>query len=129
MSPKVRQSAYYLSSALLYILGLIQVWYTVKTGGALTDTITGLGTMLGGTAPGYAGYKTGQQINAGVFTDVPVVDQIASGIQTVIKNQADAVQLKAVADANVEAVKKTVTDALGTVPVLGDLAKEVIATL
>jgi hypothetical protein len=109
-SPKVRQSTYYLSSALLYILGLVQVWFSVKTGGDISSIITGLGTLIGGAAPGYAGYKTGKQINAGVFDEVPVVDQIANGIQTVIKTQVDATQIKAAADADVEAVKKTVTE-------------------
>lgn len=129
MSPKIRQSAYYLSSALLYILGLIQVWFAVKTGGDIADVITGAGTLIGGTAPHYAGYKTGAQIKGGTFDDVAPADQVINGVQAAIQAATVATQAKADAEASIEQIKQVVSNVIGATPIIGPLAQQVIDSL
>ena len=69
-APKVRQSGYYLASAVLAVLGIVQIWSGVETAATVEDIsgiITGLLTLLGGAAPAVAGAKVSQQRKEGLF--------------------------------------------------------------
>ncbi|AOE44423.1 holin [Gordonia phage Strosahl] len=64
LSPRVRQTGYYAGTLLLAVLGIVQLWVSVDLG-QISETLTGLLTLLGATAPAYAGSKLGDQIRSG----------------------------------------------------------------
>jgi len=111
---KVRESTYYISGAVLYILGLVQVWTAVKGGGDIAAAVQGLGTLIAGTAPAYAGYKVGEQRKDGLFDEVAPVDAVVTGVQQIIESKAKA-------EKEIEAVKAAVSQATSDIPVVGPL--------
>ncbi|ANA86948.1 holin [Gordonia phage Switzerland] len=64
LSPRVRQTGYYVGSLLLAVLGIVQLWTSVDLD-QISESITGILTLLGATAPAYAGSKLGDQIRSG----------------------------------------------------------------
>lgn len=66
-SARIRQTAYYAGSALLALLGILQIWTGIDAGQIenIGNTITGLLTLLGGAAPAVAALKVGNQLKTG----------------------------------------------------------------
>ncbi|QWS67794.1 holin [Gordonia phage DekHockey33] len=60
----MRQTGYYVGSLLLAVLGIVQLWTSVDLD-QISESITGILTLLGATAPAYAGSKLGDQIRSG----------------------------------------------------------------
>lgn len=123
MSPKIRQSFYYLSSIITSVIGLALLYGGIKTGTAsnITEILAGLGGLLGATGPALAGKKVGEQVKDGVLASDPTT-QIANGIQEVQK-QLDAARAQA------EAAKAIVADVFDDIPVLGPLATEALTKI
>lgn len=114
MSPKFRQSFYYLTSVITAVLGLALLWGGVKAGTAsnITDILAGLGGLLGATGPALAGKKVGEQSKDGTFDSLSPADQISQGataLQDILVN----------AQSQADQAKEVLTGVLGSVPILG----------
>lgn len=120
MSPKIRQSFYFLSSAVTALVGLVVLWGGLDAGAAnnLTAIIAGLAGLFGAAGPAVAGKKVGEQVKDGTLASDPTV-QISNGIKQV-QDQLDAAQAQA------NAVKEIISSGLDNVPVLGPLAADVL---
>lgn len=116
MTPKLRQSFYFLSSGVLALLGLAQLWGAVKTGTLenVDQILTGLGTLLGSGAPAVAGSKVKAQREDGTFDPTSITDIVQASVDARAKIDADL---------------KQVTDLIGSTPVLGPLATQAINSL
>ena len=114
MSPKIRQSYYYLSSIITAVIGIALLWGGLKTGTAdnITDIIGGLGGLLGAGGGALAGRKVGEQAKEGVFEASTPADQIVNGAQQLQDIIRDA-------QAQADQAKQVLTGVLGGVPVLG----------
>lgn len=121
MSPKIRESLYYIGTIIPGVLGLALVWGGIDAGAAehIGDVIAGALALLGATAPATAAVKVNQQRKEGVFDTVAPVDAVVKNVQAVIEAQAAAT-------ADLERVKTAVTSAVGVVPGIGPLAQQVI---
>ncbi|AWY03829.1 holin [Gordonia phage Nedarya] len=64
LSPRVRQTGYYAGTLLLAVLGIVQLWTSADVS-SISESIAGILTLLGATAPAYAGSKLGDQIRNG----------------------------------------------------------------
>lgn len=121
MSPKIRQSLYYLGTIVPALLGLGLIWGAVDQGTAnnVADIVVGIVSLFGAAAPATAAVKVGQQRKDGTFDPVSPADAVVNGVQTVIAQQAAAA-------AELEKVKNAVTSAVGIIPGIGPLAQQVI---
>lgn len=120
MTPKIRQTYYYLSSIVTAVIGLALLYGGLKAGTAdnITDIIGGLGGLLGAGGGALAGKKVGEQTKDGTLASDPTT-QIANGIQQVQK-QLDAARAQA------EATKAIVSNVFDDIPVLGPLATQAL---
>lgn len=120
MSPKIRQSFYYVSTIITSVLGLALLYGGLKAGTAehITEVLAGLGGLLGAAGPAVAAKKVGDQVKDGTLATDPTV-QISNGIKQV-QDQLDAAQAQA------NAVKAIISTGLDNVPVLGPLAADVL---
>lgn len=123
MSPKLRQSFYYLSTIVTSIVGLALLYGGLSAGVAdnITEVLAGLGGLLGAAGPAVAGKKVGEQRKEGVF-DTDPASQIAAGVKAV-QDQIAAARAQA------EAVKAVVSDVFDDVPVLGPLANDALSKI
>lgn len=121
MSPKIRESIYYVGTIVPAILGLALIWGGIDAGAAdnIGDIIAGLLALLGATAPGTAAVKVNQQRKDGTFETASPTDQVINGVQAVIATQQAA-------QAELDKVKDAVTGAIGIIPGLGSLVQQVI---
>lgn len=96
---KIRASVYYVAGMVLYGLGLVQVWHAISSGGDIAAAVTGLGTMVTGSAPSYAGYKTTKQINDGTLGSSPA-EKAIKAVQDAqaVKDAAEAAAAQAAED-------------------------------
>ena len=124
MSPRIRQSFYYLSSLVTAVVGLALLWGGLKAGTAdnITDIIGGLGGLFGAGGGALAGKKVGEQNKNGTFDPITPADQITQGansLQDIIKDaQAQADQAKAV-----------LSGVLGGIPVLGPQLEDALSRI
>lgn len=114
MSPKLRQSFYYLSSIVTAVIGLALLYGGLKAGTAdnITDILAGLGGLLGASGPALAGKKVGEQSKEGVFDSLSPADQISQGATAL----QDIIQT---AQSQADQAKDVLTGVLGSVPILG----------
>lgn len=124
MSPKFRQTLYSLGAIATSVLTLLSVWRVLdpNTASSVSAGLAALLSLFGVGAAGTAAVITGQQRKDGTFDHPPELspaDQVVNGLQAVIEAQQRA-------QSEVERVKEAVSDAVGTVPVLGPLAKEAL---
>jgi len=124
MSPKIRQSFYYLTSIITSVVGIALLYGGLKAGTAdnITQLLAGLGGLLGATGPALAGKKVGEQNKNGTFDPITPADQITQGansLQDIIKDaQAQADQAKAV-----------LSGVLGGIPVLGPQLEDALSRI
>ncbi|ASW31357.1 holin [Mycobacterium phage Lokk] len=121
MSPKVRESLYYLGTLVPGVLGIALIWGGIDAGAAqnIGDIIAGALNLIGATAPATAAVKVNQQRRDGTLSTSPV-DQVAKGVEQVLAAQQTA-------QAEVERVKQALEAAVtGAVPALGPLANQII---
>ena len=120
MSPKIRQTIYYLGTIVPAILGIALVWGGIDAGSAdnIAQIITGLLSFFSAGAPAVAAKKVSDQQKDGTLADKPV-DKVVKGGQDVIANHQAAT-------AELELVKNAVTGAVGIIPGIGPLAAQVI---
>lgn len=114
MSPKLRQSFYYLTSIITSVVGIALLYGGLKAGTAdnITQLLAGLGGLLGATGPALAGRKVGEQSKDGTFDSLSPADQISQGakqLNDIITN----------AHAQADQAKEVLTGVLGGVPILG----------
>lgn len=113
---KMRATGYYLSGAFLYLLGAVNVWHAVKNGGDIANAVNGLGTLVFGSAPAYAGYKLSGQIQNGVpLKPVDPVKQIDTALQAINAGVDTAVAARDAATNVVSTALGLGTDIVGRV--------------
>jgi hypothetical protein len=114
MSPKFRQTFYYLSSVITSVIGLALLYGGLKAGTAdnITTILAGLGGLLGATGPALAGKKVGEQTKEGVFDSLSPADQISQGAKQLNDILSNAHQ-------QADQAKEVLTGVLGGVPILG----------
>lgn len=121
MTPKFRQSLYYVGTIIPALLGLVAVW-----GGLSDDTMTNLSQVImgvlslaGATAPAVAAKNIRTQRADGTLETVAPADAVINGVQAVIQAQAQATT-------ELERVRTAVTEAVGAAPVVGPLAQQIL---
>lgn len=124
MSPKLRQSFYYLTSAVSSVLGVLLLWGAVKSGTVdnINGVLAGLAGLFGAAGPAVAGKKVGEQTKDGTFDEVLPADKIQQGaeqLQDIIAN----------AQAQAEQAKSVLTGVLGGVPVLGPQLEDALSRI
>lgn len=123
MTPKIRQSIYYLGTVASALVGIALIWGGIEAGAAqhVSSLITGLVALAGGAAPAVAARKVGEQMKDGSFDSSPA-DQVIKGIEAVVNARANV-------EAEVNRVRDAVTAVVDDIPVLGPLAKNAIDNL
>ena len=121
MTPKIRQTIYYIGAAVPSILGLALIWGGIDQGAAdsIGDIIAGFLNLIGAAAPATPAIKVGQQRKDGTLDNLSPAEQVAKSVQDVIEKQVQA-------NADLQAVKQAVTGAVGTIPGIGPLAGQLI---
>ncbi|AOT24666.1 holin [Mycobacterium phage Stasia] len=121
MSPKLRETLYYLGTIVPGVLGIALIWGGIDAGAAnsIGDILAGAFALLGASAPAVAAKKVHEQRKDGTLEPQAPVDQIVNSVQAVLEAQAKAT-------AEVERVKQVVTGAINVIPGLGPLASQAI---
>lgn len=121
MSPKVRESLYYLGTIITGVLGVALVWGGIDAGAAdnIGDILAGFLALIGASAPAVAAKKVNEQRKDGTLEAVSPADAVVNGVQAVIEQTVNA-------NAELERVKQAVTGAVGVIPGIGPLAAQVI---
>ena len=104
MTPRIRQTLYQLGLIATSGVTIAAIWHGID----------------GGTAT--AGAAVAKQRKDGTLDHLSPVEQAINGIQATV-DQVNA------ASADLDRVKTAVSDVLGTVPVVGPLAQQVIASV
>lgn len=93
MSPKVRQTIYYLGTLVPGILGIALIWGGIDAGAAqnIGDIIAGALNLIGAGVPATAAITVGKQRKDGTLATSPV-EQVTKGIEAVVaaRNAAQA---------------------------------------
>ncbi|QJD52568.1 holin [Mycobacterium phage AN9] len=121
MSPKIRETLYYVGTLVPGILGIALIWGGIDAGAAANvgDIVAGALNLIGATAPATAAVKVNRQRKDGTLTASPV-EQVTKGVEQVLA-------AKQTAEAEVERVKQALeTAANGAVPQLGPLASQIL---
>lgn len=122
MTPKIRQTLYLLGTVATSVVTLLAVWRGIDshTATALGNTITAVLGLLGVGATGVAGAVVAKQRADGTldFTGTAAEQAVAAIAATAAQAQSAA--------ADLDRVQAAVTDLLGTIPVVGPLAQQVI---
>lgn len=122
MSPRIRQTVYYLGTVVSGLLGIALLFHGVSAdaAGSINSMIAGLVALLGGSAPAaVAAHNITKQRANGAFDQLTPVDQAIAGIQATVAQAQSAV-------GDVNKIKQAASDVLGSLPVLGPLAQQVI---
>lgn len=124
MTPRIRQSIYYLGTLISGVVGIALLWGGLSAGVAdhVNQLVAGLVALLGGAAPAVAAKTVTKQINEGRFEAPSPADQVIDGINAVIA-------AKSAAQAEIDRVKDAVTSVVQDIPVLGPLAKQAMDSL
>jgi len=124
MSPRIRQSVYYIGTILTSVIGVALLWGGISAGVAnsATQLLGGVIALLGGAAPALAAKTVTKQINDGHFDSTSPVDQVISGLNAVIAAKDSAA-------ADVNKVRDAVSSVIRDVPVLGPLAQQALSGL
>jgi hypothetical protein len=121
MSPKIRESLYYLGTIVTGVLGIALIWGGIDAGAAdsIGDILAGFLALIGASAPAVAAKKINEQRRDGTLDVVSPADAVVNGVQAVIQAQANA-------NAELDKVKQAVTSAVGVIPGIGPLAAQII---
>lgn len=121
MSPKIRQSLYYIGTIIPAFLGLAMIWGGFDSGAAdnIEQILGGVLALAGATAPATAAAKVKEQRKDGTFDVLSPSDAVVNGVQAVIQTQIAAT-------AELDKVKNAVANAVGAVPGVGPLAQQLI---
>ena len=124
MSPRIRQTAYTLGTIATSVVTLLALWRGIDThtATALGNTITGLLGLLGVGATATAGVVLSKQRKEGTLETQSPVDQAISAIQATV-DQVNS------ATSDLDRVKNAVSDVVGSLPVVGPLAQQVIRSV
>ena len=124
MTPRIRQTLYQLGLIATSGVTIAAIWHGIDggTATALGNAITAVLGMLGVGATATAGAAVTKQRKDGTLDHLSPVEQAINGIQATV-DQVNA------ASADLDRVKTAVSDVLGTVPVVGPLAQQVIASV
>lgn len=123
---KIRQYFYLVSGAIAGLLPLLVALGGVNGSQAssLTEILTNLGSLIGAGGAVTAGVIVAKQRNNGTL-DAPAVsplDQVLNNIPVVVQNATNAV-------AELDRLKQIAGDTLGTIPVFGSEAQELINSI
>lgn len=124
MTPRIRQSIYYLGTVISGVIGIALLWGGLSAGVAdhANQIVAGLVALLGGAAPAVAAKTVSKQISEGKFEAHSPADQVIEGINAVVA-------ARSAAQAEIDRVKDAVTSVVQDVPVLGPLAKQALDAL
>lgn len=123
MGAKVRQTAYLVGTIATAVITLLSLWNGLsgEAATALSNGLTAILGLLGVGATATAGTVLSKQRKDGVLDkpDLSPAEQAINGIQETLA-QAQVVA------ADIERIKDAASGALGSIPVLGPLAQQVI---
>lgn len=124
LPPKARFLLYAVGTLVFALVSLLSFFKVIDPNTAATvsaNLVSVLG-LFGVTVAGTAAYNTNKQRKDGTFDKSPEVapeDQVINGINAVLAQQQAA-------QAAADKVKEAVTKAVGSVPVLGPLANQIL---
>ncbi|QJD52660.1 holin [Mycobacterium phage AN3] len=126
MSPKVRQTIYYIGTLVPGILGIALIWGGIDAGAAdsIGDIIAGALALIGAGAPATAAVTVGKQQKDGTPSTDPV--------EIVVKSVEQVLEQKRAAEAAVQTVTQAVSGAVSDLQRaaeavnLGPLASQII---
>ncbi|QGZ16814.1 holin [Mycobacterium phage Phaded] len=129
MSPKIRETLYYVGAIVPALLGIALIWGGIDAGAAdsIGNIIAGALNLIGATAPAVAAKKVNEQRKDGTLA-TSAVEQVTKGVEQVIAAR-DAAQ------AEVEKVTQAVGGVLSDVQRaaeavnLGPLASQILSGL
>lgn len=121
MSPKIRQTLYLLGTLATSAVALAVTWNLVDqaTAASVQQLVAAGLSFLGPIATATAAVAVGKQRKEGQFDALAPADSVINGVQVLLEQSASAQQ-------EVEKVKKALNDAIGQVPVLGPLSKQIL---
>lgn len=126
MNAKFRQTAYLVGTIATGVITLLSVWNGIsgEAATALSNTLTAVLGLLGVGATATATTVLSKQRKDGVLdaANMTPTEQAISGIQATIAQAQSAA-------ADIERIKEAAAGALGAVPVLGPLAKQMIESV
>uniref|UniRef100_A0AAU8GQK8 Holin n=1 Tax=Mycobacterium phage BabyBack TaxID=3158877 RepID=A0AAU8GQK8_9CAUD len=129
MSPKVRQTLYYIGTIIPALLGIALIWGGIDAGVAenIGNILTGALNLIGAAAPATAAVKVNQQRKDGTLA-TNAVDQVVKGVEQIVA-------AKQAAEAEVTKVQEAIGGVLSDVQRaaesvnLGPLASQIINQL
>ncbi|SKW05591.1 phage holin family protein [Mycobacteroides abscessus] len=122
MTDKIRQYYYLFSGLVGAVVPILIALGVLSTdqGGQWNNLVVTLGTLIGAVGSGTAGVILGKQLKKGIHDPAASpVDQVLNGIPVLIDTAAQA-------QADLDRVKKVASDAFGSVPGVGPLAKQAL---
>ncbi|QNJ56960.1 holin [Mycobacterium phage Deloris] len=129
MSPKVRQTIYYLGTIVPGILGIALVWGGIDAGAAenIGDIIAGALALIGAGAPATAAITVDKQRKDGTLSASPV-EIVVKGVEQVLEQKRAA---EAALDTVTQAVSGVVSDVQRAADAvnLGPLASQILGVL
>ncbi|MBO0676766.1 hypothetical protein JRC04_04740 [Mycolicibacterium sp. S2-37] len=122
MTPKIRESLYYVGTIIPAVLGLFLLWGGLDAGAAnhIGDVVAGVLALLGAAAPGTAAVKVRQQRKDGTFDTLSPLDQVLGGVTAIVDAKDTAL-------AEFDKVQEVLGTAISAIPTLGPLASQVLA--
>ena len=128
MSPKIRESLYYLGTIITAVMGLGLIWGGLEqnTVDSVGDIVAGIAALLGSAAPATAAAQVNKQRKDGTFDVLSPAEQVAAGVRAAVEAQEAAEAGLAAAAADLDKVKQVVTGHVSVVPGMGPLAQQVI---
>lgn len=123
MTPKIRESLYYVGTIVPAIIGLALIWGGIDQASAdsIGDIIAGVVSLLGAGAPATAAAKVRQQRKDGTFDTPSPAEAVVKGVEAVVAAQQTA-------QAEFDRVTQVLTSAANVVPNLGPLASQILNT-
>ncbi|QHB37950.1 holin [Mycobacterium phage Cintron] len=124
MSPKLRETLYYLGTIVPGVIGIALIWGGIDAGSAesIGDIIVGFLSLLGASAPAVAAKKVNEQRKDGTLEPQAPVDQVVNGVNAILEAQARA-------QSELARVQNVVAGAASVIPGVGPLAAQVINSI
>lgn len=121
MSPKIRQTIYYLGTIVPAVLGIALIWGGIDQGAAdnLGNIIAGTLALLGAGPPAVAASKVKEQRKDGTFDAQSPADLVVAALPAVVQAAQHA-------QSELDRVRGAAIDIIGDIPVYGPAAQAAI---
>ena len=125
MSPKLRQTLYYLGTLITGGLGILVLYGAIDQGAAdhLGGIVTGIVALFGAAAPAVAANQVNKQRKDGTF-ELPAdpVAKIETGVAEVVKRAEEA-------QSNLDRIKDIALDRVDDIPLAGPIVRDHVERL